>query len=70
MKSNSVNVVAFILSTTIRYSLVEVIEASLPIGKELKYSINGINPKYKIPQQRKNQHKKDLKNPNVQHDKN
>jgi hypothetical protein len=42
----------------------------LPIGKELKYFINGVNPKYKKPNQKKDQYKKDLKNPNVKHDKN
>jgi hypothetical protein len=42
----------------------------LPIGKELKYFLNGVNPKYKKPKQKKTQYKKDLKNPNVKHDKN
>jgi hypothetical protein len=39
----------------------------LPIGKELKYFLDGVNPKYKKPDQKKRQYKKDLKNPNVKH---
>ena len=41
---------------------------NLAIGKEpLKYFLQGINPKYKTPKQKKEQYKKDLKNPNVTH---
>ena len=37
----------------------------LPIGKELKYFIQGTNPKYKNTKQKKKQYKKDLKTSNV-----
>ena len=37
----------------------------LPIGKVLKYFIQGINPKYKNTKQKKKQYKKDLKTSNV-----
>jgi hypothetical protein len=37
----------------------------LPIGKELKYFIKGVNPKYKAPEQKKLQYQKDLKTPNI-----
>ena len=37
----------------------------LPIGKQLKYFIEGINPKYKNTKQKKMQYKKDLKTSNV-----
>ena len=37
----------------------------LPIGKELKYFIQGNNPKYKNTKQKKRQYKKDLKTSNV-----
>ena len=44
---------------------------NLAIGKEpLKYFLQGINPKYKTPKQKKEQYKKDLKNPNVTHESN
>ncbi len=43
-------------------------KTNLAIGKEpLKYFLQGINPKYKTPEQKKKQYKKDLKNPNVKH---
>ena len=37
----------------------------LPIGKVLKYFIQGANPKYKNTKQKKKQYKKDLKTSNV-----
>ena len=42
----------------------------LPIGKELKYFLDGVNPKYKKPDKKRSQYKKDLKKPNVKHNKN
>ncbi len=43
-------------------------KTNLAIGKEpLKYFIQGTNPKYKTPEQKKKQYKKDLKSPNVTH---
>ncbi len=36
----------------------------------LKYFIQGVNPKYKTPKNKKNQYKRDLKNPNVNHSEN
>ncbi len=42
----------------------------LPIGKELKYFIKGVNPKYKTPEQKKLQYQKDLKTPNIKQDEN